>query len=222
MSEEFSHFRVSLPELIKTRKKLDVISGRSDVPGVSRPVVVDKLARIIEPFEGMRAEKVSLRLDDVGRQRGASVAVVEGEGGGKGRRGNAGLDRGPDDFSPRRMTTGQSGAEEIVHQQRRQVGFGREGFLDVSQKDASNDATSAPHQSDPAVIQIPFHLFGRFSHEHEALGVRHDLGRVKGVGELIHEDGSLVGSRESVRLGRTGEDGGGGDALVLIEEGNFV
>lgn len=43
------------------------------------PVGVHKIARIVQQLVGVRAKVVTLGLDQIGRQRFASIAVVEGE-----------------------------------------------------------------------------------------------------------------------------------------------
>lgn len=63
------------------KKKIcsDIVSRRGHVTAVTGPVGVHKIARIAQQLVGVRAEVVTLGLDQIGRQRSASIAVVERE-----------------------------------------------------------------------------------------------------------------------------------------------
>jgi hypothetical protein len=45
----------------------------------------------------------------------------------------------------------------------------------------SNDAPAAPHQRNPAVVELPVVFLGSFTQEHESLGVRDYLAGVQGL-----------------------------------------
>src|SRR5690606_15879115 len=65
------------------------------------------------------------------------------------------------------------------------------------------DATSAPHLSDPAVVDAPAERCSRSAQLHVALSVRDYLRRVQGVLEVVEETSGLggrlrVGSREDL------------------------
>lgn len=47
----------------------------------------------------------------------------------------------------------------------------------------SDDAAAPPHQGDAAIVEGPAEFGGRLSQQHEALGVRDDLGGVEGLGD---------------------------------------
>ena len=82
---------------------------------------------------------------------------------------------------------------------------------DVAKEDGSDDAATAPHQSDAGVVERPAVLLGGLAHEHEALGVRDDLGRVQGLLEVVNE--LLLVALELLDL-RSAEHLGRRDALV--------
>ena len=68
---------------------------------MSGPVGVEELAaRLVDALVGVRAEEVALRLQQIRGQPRGAVAVVEGQRGGEGRRGNAELDGVDDGLAP--------------------------------------------------------------------------------------------------------------------------
>ena len=91
-----------------------------------------------------------------------------------------------------------------------------------------DDAATAPHASDAGVVEFPLELLGRLAHEHEALGVRDDLGRVEGLLEVVDEllliaaERLLVGCSKDLAGARTlaldGRQAAGEDGLA--DEGN--
>ncbi len=50
-----------------------------------------------------------------------------------------------------------------------------------------DDAPSPPHERDAAVVQVPLVFSGGFAEQHEALRVRHDLGGVQGLSDVLDE-----------------------------------
>lgn len=76
----------------------------------------------------------------------------------------------------------------------------------------SDNATTSPHQSDTGVVELPVVLLSSFTHEHESLRVRDDLGGVEGLFEVIDE--LLLVSLEWGDL-RATKDFGGSDTLSL-------
>jgi hypothetical protein len=50
-----------------------------------------------------------------------------------------------------------------------------------------DDATPTPDAGNTCVVQVPTKLFGRLTHEHEALRIRDDLGGIEGLLQVIDE-----------------------------------
>jgi hypothetical protein len=68
-----------------------------------------------------------------------------------------------------------------------------EGFLDLAQEAAADDASAAPHERDAAHVQVPAVLFGGGPEQHVALRVGDDLGAVKGAAHLFNKRGAVAG-----------------------------
>ena len=62
-----------------------------------------------------------------------------------------------------------------------------EGFLDLAQEHAADDAAAAPHQGDAAVVEVPVVFLGRGAHEHVALRVGDDLRRIERLPDVLDE-----------------------------------
>ena len=75
-----------------------------------------------------------------------------------------------------------------------------------------DNATTTPHGSDTGVVQVPAVHLGGLAHEHEALGVRDDLGSVKSLLKVV--DKLLLVALEGL-AGRGGNDLGGAATLLL-------
>jgi hypothetical protein len=96
--------------------------------------------------------------------------------------------------------------EEVVEQQGLELVVLLEGGGDVGQEDRLDDTTTSPHLGDTGVVQVPTVLLSGLTHEHESLGVRDDLGGVKGLlkvamGRDAKENAlSLVVSSSTLRL----------------------
>src|SRR6266478_7238036 len=103
----------------------------------------------------MRAEKVTLRLQQVRWQTGRAIAVEVSERCRKGRNGNAVFDRGGDGDAPVVLCVlddiGEVGIEQQIVE--RQIAF--VGVNDAIQKLRANDATAAPDGGDVAEVQVP-------------------------------------------------------------------
>src|ERR1051325_9847041 len=77
---------------VKIRVLSNVVGARSNATAASGPVGVKKFAaRLVHPFIGVRAEVVALRLQQVGRQTRAAIAVVKRQRRREGRRRHAAL-----------------------------------------------------------------------------------------------------------------------------------
>lgn len=86
-----------------------------------------------------------------------------------------------DDSPPSGRSLLDGRLEEVIEQQRLELLVLLEGGGDVGQEDRLDDTTSSPHLGDTGVVQVPTVLLSGLTHEHESLGVRDDLGGVKGL-----------------------------------------
>ena len=59
------------------------------------------------------------------------------------------------------------------------------GFCDVSKEDGANDTTSAPHECDARVIEIPAIIMGSSTHKHESLSIRNEFRRIQSLEKRI-------------------------------------
>lgn len=50
-----------------------------------------------------------------------------------------------------------------------------------------DDTTPTPYTSNTCVVQMPVELFGSLTHEHEALCIRDDLGRIESLLQVINK-----------------------------------
>src|ERR1700684_1825889 len=87
-----------------------------------------------------------------------------------------------------------------------------EGFFDIPQKTAADDAAATPHEGDAAHVQIPAVLFARRLQQHVALRIRDHLGAIERAADVLDE-------RIAVRINLRGrwslENLRCGDALLL-------
>ena len=47
----------------------------------------------------------------------------------------------------------------------------------------ADDASSTPHQSNGAIVELPAIIFGCLAKQHESLGIRHNLGSIQSLDE---------------------------------------
>ena len=76
----------------------------------------------------------------------------------------------------------------------------------------SDDAASSPHESNPSIVELPVVDLGRLPHEHETLGIGHDLRGIESLSNVLDEFllvSRVLGDR------RSREVLGGLDTLVL-------
>ena len=168
-------------------------------------------ARPVHALVGVGAEVVALGLDQIGRQPLVTVAVVKGQGAGHGRDGDPRFHRPGDHPPPGPLRRFHLLPEIRVEQQVAQGRVPVEGFFDFAQKDGADDTPVAPQQGDAAVVQVPAVLLGRRPHQHVALGVGDDLGRVQRVADVVDE--GLFITVESG--GGTAQNGRGGYPFLL-------
>ena len=108
--------------------------------GAAGPVGVLPLAGRVEALNGVRTKVVALRLQEVGGQALAAEAVVEGERGREGRRGQANEHSLRDDLPPAGVAL-PHGLHEVGGEQKvAQRGLGVKGLLDLSEEDGADNA----------------------------------------------------------------------------------
>lgn len=173
---------------------------------------MDPLSITVEELVGVGTEVISLGLEEVSGELGGSVTVVESQSGGKGRGGDSPGDSLGHSSSPGGVSLGDGALEEVVKQQVLELGVLSVSLGDVSKENGSDDATTSPHEGDTGVVELPAVGLGGLSDEHEALGVRDDLGGVKGLLKLV--DKLLLVTSELDGLGAI-ENLGGSDTLIL-------
>jgi len=194
---------------------LDGVGTGTDVSTTSGPVGVDVLALAVllgdvlrEDLPGVGTEVVTLGLEEVGGEDLGAVSVEEGEGGGEGRGGDAPKSGLGDDAAPSRLGLVDGLVEEVVEEQVLELGVLGVSVGDVTKEDTADDASSAPHEGDSGVVQVPLVLLGGLTHEHESLGVRDELGGVEGLLEVVDElllvTGELLDLRSAEELAGTG------------------
>ena len=129
---------------------LSLVGVGGDPAGGARPVGVLPHARVVEALEGVRAEVVALRLQQVGRQPRAAVAIEEGERRREGGRGYAEQSRLRDDLAPRRLALLDRLDEVRSEQQVGQLRVNLVCLLDLAEEGRADDTASAPHEGDLA------------------------------------------------------------------------
>src|SRR5262245_44025192 len=126
---------------------------------MSGPVRMEELAaRLINAFVGVGAEVIALGLQEICRETFGAVTVVESQSGAERRDGNAFLGGHGHNVAPGALGFLDLAFEKLIQKQIRELRIFVEGFLDVPKEAAANDASTAPHQSDATVIEIPFVL----------------------------------------------------------------
>lgn len=162
--------------------------------------------------EGVGSKVVTLSLQQVGGELFGAVAVVEAEGSAERRQRDPQESSLADDVSPAALRLVDGLVEEVVEQEVVEVGVGTVGVGDVLEEDGADDAATTPHEGNGGLVQLPAVLLGGLLDQHEALGVRDDLGSVETLLQILDES-LLVTSELSGR--RTIEDATGTDTLVL-------
>lgn len=191
---------------------------------------MDPLAITASKLVSVSTEVISLSLEKVSGELGGSVAIVERKSGGEGRSGDTPLDSLGNDDSPRGVGLLNGGLEEVVEEQVLEVGVVSVSLGDVSKENRSDDATTSPHEGDGGVVKLPAVGLSGLSDEHEALGVRNDLGGVKGLLKLVNElllvAGELDGLGAAENLGGSlsllleGREASGKDSLTNQSNGH--
>lgn len=141
----------------------------------------------------MGAEVIALGLEQVCGQAFTAEAIEEGERGAERGNGDAFADCAGDDFTPGALAVFDGLFEEGVEQEVLEFGFAVEGAFDIAEEGATDDAASAPHEGDSAVVEFPAVFFGGGSEEHVALGVGDDFGGVEGFSDIFDPGGAVSG-----------------------------
>ena len=110
------------------------------------------------------------------------------------------VDRGFDDTAPCGLRAGKRFLEEGREHHARQVWILLVGLLDVVEELGPDDAAAPPDGGEPAKVQVPLELLRAGGQVLEALRVRHDLRRVKGLLHVIDQ------RARSLRRSRSRED----------------
>mmetsp|Transcript_1722 Transcript_1722/g.1889 ORF Transcript_1722/g.1889 Transcript_1722/m.1889 type:complete len:461 (-) Transcript_1722:3-1385(-) len=77
--------------------------------------------------------------------------------------------------------------EEIIQEEVLKHRVLVERFLDVAQELRADNATSSPHEGSCSTVDVPLVLIRCGADQDKALGVRHDLGRVQGLTDGLHQ-----------------------------------
>src|SRR5579859_1318805 len=167
--------------------------------------------RLIQSFVSMRTKVIPLSLEQIGRQAGAAVAVVESKGRTESGHRNAFLHRGRDGISPCAMRSIESLFEKWRQHEIGEFWMTLEGLFDLAEKHAANNATPSPHQGDTAIIELPLVLLSGGAHQHIPLGVRDYLRSVEGLAYVLDYPAAFPFDS---RIGPT-QFGRGRDALIF-------
>lgn len=139
------------------------------------------LARAGGKLVGVGAKIVTKGLKEVGGENGGTVAVKEGKGGAEGRGGDSRDNSVGDGAPPAGLSLFKGLEEEGVEEQILESRVLVKGLLDIAEELAADDATASPHEGDASIVEIPLLCYSSFPEEHEALGIRNDLGSVEGL-----------------------------------------
>ena len=175
--------------------------------------VLGKLVRskLIQDLESVSTKVITLGLQEVGGETGTSVTVVKGKSGREGRSGNTPLGGGSNNLSPAVLGLVNGVVEELVEEQVLELGVLAVGLGDLTQEDRSDNAATSPHESNAGIVELPTVLLTGLTDKHKALGVRDNLGGIKGLLEVV--DKLLL---VAVKLGAGAtEDLRGSNTLVL-------
>ena len=151
-----------------------------DIPAVDAATWRLKVGgRVRNPLE--------LSLEQVRGENGTAVLVIKCEGSAERRNGNALLGGGCDNVAPTFLAFFYFAAEIIVEHQICQLRVRVKRFLDLPKETRADDAAASPHQSDAAIIQVPFVFFGRGAHEHVPLRIADDLRSIERAFDILDE-----------------------------------
>lgn len=102
--------------------------------------------------EGMRAEVIPLRLQQICRQVLRPQTVVETQSRAEGRGRDAPFGAGGDDVTPAFLGRVDGFVEEVIEEEVLELGVGAVGRGDVFEEDGADDAATAPHEGDFGLV----------------------------------------------------------------------
>lgn len=138
-------------------------------------------------MEGVGTKVITLSLEEVGRQVLGAVAVEPRQSSGEGGRRDTHQGSLGDNITPAGLGLVDGLVEEVVKQQVLQFRVIAVGGGNVLEEDGANDAATTPHKGNGRLVEFPAKLLGGLLHQHEALGVRDDLGGVQGLLKVVEE-----------------------------------
>mmetsp|Transcript_676 Transcript_676/g.1145 ORF Transcript_676/g.1145 Transcript_676/m.1145 type:complete len:205 (+) Transcript_676:503-1117(+) len=156
-----------------------VLVGR-DIATRSRPVGMEPLrSRFIHALIRMSTKVVSLRLKQIRRKNCGSISVVKRQCCAKCGHRRTLEHRSGYRISPPVLCIGNGSLEEVVEKQVGQLRVLRKRVTDISQKSASDDTATSPHERNGWQVERPVVGLGSFHKQHVSLSIRADLGRVQ-------------------------------------------
>lgn len=99
-------------------------------------------------------------MQEVGRQVLGPVPIVEAEGSRETWSWDTKLNALDDSSPPTSLGPVDSSLEEVIEQQVLEVGLSTVGLGYICKEDRTDNAPTAPHESDGGVVQLPFIFFG--------------------------------------------------------------
>lgn len=149
---------------------LSHICRRGHITATASPVDVDILAlgevvvgALGLDAEGVSAEVVALRLEQVGREALSAVTIVEAEGSAERRRRNTPEGHLADNISPAVLGVVDGLVEEPVEQEVLELGVVAVGVGNVLEENRADNAATTPHESNGWLVQFPTILLGSLS-----------------------------------------------------------
>lgn len=108
--------------------------------------------------EGVGTKVITLSLEEVGRQVLRAVTIEPGQSSGEGRGRKTHEGGFGNDISPAGLGLVDSFVEKVVEEQVLEVVVGVEGSGDVLQENRADNASSAPHEGDGWLVELPLVL----------------------------------------------------------------
>ena len=153
--------------LRRNKATLSNVGRSGHVTTTAGPVDVDVLAlgvlvvgELGLDLEGVGTEVVTLGLEEVGGEVLGTVTVVEGQGGAEGRGGDTPEGTLGDNVAPAVLGSVDGLVEEVVEEQVLKVGVAAVGVGDVLEEDGADDASTAPHEGNVGLVELPAVLLG--------------------------------------------------------------
>ena len=161
---------------------LSSVGGGGNLTTTAGPVDVDVLVSGVLlagvlglNAEGVGTEVVTLSLQQVGGESLCAVAVVEGQSSAEGGSGDTPESTLADNVSPALLGVVDGLVEEVVEEQVLQVGSLAVCRGDVLQEDGADDATTAPHEGNGGLVELPAVLLGSLQLLAKLLSIKTDF-----------------------------------------------